>query len=149
MKICQYNDCSKMRILAGPPRTAEIKTSTCRGPSVGQKKSMLNTHKYPQVHEKTKKRFWRQLDLNPHPKKFAKTIYFLQWCSRPLSHRDLYIRIVIFGINKLHDVVSNLPLQTVLFCFTTFRIDQTSIGSLLTNLQKLWTKCLKLEQCVV
>ena len=74
MKICQYYDCSEMCILAGTPPNAEIEMSKCRGPSVGQKKSMLNTHKYPQVHEKTKKRFWRQLDSNPHPKKFAKTV---------------------------------------------------------------------------
>ena len=73
MKICQYYDCSEMCILAGTPPNAEIKMSTCRGPSVGQKKSVLNTHKYPQLHEKVEKKFCHQRDSNPHQKKFAKT----------------------------------------------------------------------------
>ena len=105
-----------------------------------------NAHKF---RKKRKTRFWRQLDSNPHPKKFAKTIYYLKWCSIPLSHYDFYIINVKFGINKPHDMASYLLIQTVLFCFTTFRINQTSIVSLLTNLQILWTKCLKLEQCAI
>ena len=69
MKSYHYYDSSKMRILAGPPRTAEIKTSTCRGPSVGQKKSMLNTHKCPQVQEKTKNKILALAGFEPTSKK--------------------------------------------------------------------------------
>ena len=77
MESFQYYDSSKMRILAGTPPNAEIKMSTCRGSSVVQKKSVLNTHKYPQLHEKVEKRFCHQRDSNPHKKKVAKTINLL------------------------------------------------------------------------